>query len=95
MSMNKFICATIILFGLYSCEVEPYRYCYTFEVRYEESYMPYRPTYFSVARYNKCGLTEYDAFLESQSNEFYETRYDSINNYYITQRQSCSYWRSW
>lgn len=89
----------ILIFGsilLFSCEVQYVDYdCYVFEIRYEETYIPYRPMYYSINRYERCGLSEYNAYREALSNEYQVTTYDSLRNYYTTIRQTCSYWRVW
>ena len=93
--MNKiFTLFLILLLTLSSCEVTDYG-CYTFEVMYEETYIPYRPTFYSVTRYDRCGLDQYTAYKEAQSNEYYYTWYNPVNGYYITERQTCLYWKNW
>jgi hypothetical protein len=92
---KTFLVGLLVLLTLSSCEVDYYYNCYTFELRYEETHIPYRPTYYTITRYEKCGLTDYMAYTEARSNEFYNTWYDPITGYYTTQRQTCSYWISW
>lgn len=91
--MKKYGLLILFLFLFFSCEIDYYQNCYTFEVRYEETYIPYRPTFYSISRYDRCGLDNYQAYVEAQSNEYLTTRYDSLLNLYVTQRQSCTYWR--
>lgn len=94
-SMKKLLLLGLLFFGLSSCEVYDEYGCYTFEVRYEETYVPYRPIYYTISRYDRCGLTEYDAYREARFNEYQYTWYNPAIGYYITETQTCTYWRSW
>lgn len=91
---NYVLILLLSLLLISSCEVSNDYDCYTFEVRYERTYVPYRPMYYTVTRYDKCGLSSYMAYQEDRSNEYYYTWYD-LNGYYVTERQTCTYWRTW
>ena len=93
--MKKILLLSLLSFTLFSCEVENNYNCYTFEIRYEETYIPYRPMIYSISRYDRCGLTEYDAYREARANEYQYTWYNPATGYYITEIQTCNYWRSW
>lgn len=93
--MKKIFLSVILILLLGSCEIQRDYDCYVFEVRYEETYIPYRPVYYSISRYERCGLSEYNAYREALSNEYQTMTYDSLSNYYITVRQTCAYWRVW
>ena len=82
----------ILTLGFSGCEID-YSDCYTFKVTNEITYVPYRTPYYSVSYYDMCGLTNYTATQEARSNEYTYTYYQG--GYYITEKQTCTFWRRW
>ena len=91
--MKKLLLIVLLLVGFTSCEVESSYDCYTFQVTTQITYSPYRPGYYDVYRYDRCTMTSYNAYNEAASNEYYITYYQ--NGYYVTESQTCTYWRAW
>lgn len=89
--MKKLLLFILLVIGFTSCEVDTSYDCYTFQVTTQRTYSPYRPGYYDVYEYYRCGMTSYNAYNEARSNEYYTTYYQ--NGYYITERQTCTYWR--
>ena len=78
--------------GISACEVDNYD-CYTFEVRTEITYIPYRPTQVYYCTYDRCNMTYYMAQQQALSEETTYSYYS--NGYYITEYTTCTFYRSW
>lgn len=87
--MKKFLVILLLAISVYSCEVDYYN-CYTFEVRREITYIPYRQPYYDFYTYEVCNMSYYMAVNEAESNEYSYTYYSS--GYYVTERQTCTFW---
>lgn len=91
--MKKFIAFFVLLFCISSCEIDTGYECYTFEVTTQTIYTPYRPGYYDVYRYERCGITNYTAYNEARSNEYRYSYYQG--GYYVEEVRRCTYWRSY
>lgn len=90
--MKKLLLFLLLAIGVSSCEIDTYD-CYRFEVRTEVTYIPYRPSYVSYYNYDRCGISYYMAQNEAYSNEYSYSYYQG--GYYITETQTCNFWRTW
>lgn len=91
--MKKIILFILILVSFYSCEIDTDYNCYTFEITREITYTPYKPGYRRVYRYERCGISDYTAYVEARDSEYYITYYQ--NGYYVDETQTCVYWRKY
>lgn len=91
--MKNYFLLLAILLSLASCEVDSSYDCYTFEVRTEVTFVPYRPMQVTYYDYDRYGLSYYMASQEARSNEYCYSYYSG--GYYVTEYTTCNFWRSW